>query len=367
MLARSRGLQWNAAAAAAAATTTTTSVPRAMHALAKNQRRGFASGFGASLARPPPFGFAIVPQQRAYVVERFGKFHKLLTPGLHFMVPFIDRVAYVHSLKEEALQIEKASAITRDNVTLGIDGILYVRVFDPERASYGVENPIFAMSQLAQTTMRSELGKMTLDRTFEERENLNLKIVTAINQAAKPWGIEALRYEIRDIQAPTAVRAAMDLQAEAERRKRASVLQSEGERQSEMNRAEGEKAAIIARSEAEAESILIVAQATASGIKLVSDAVSSKGGYQATSLRVAEKYIEAFAGIAQKGNTIIIPSGVNDVSGMVAQALAVYGKVSQSASSQQQDRDYDSSASNDQINTNKVPSVRDWMGDDTKR
>jgi regulator of protease activity HflC (stomatin/prohibitin superfamily) len=287
------------------------------------------AGRAAVMTPPPPVGFAIVPQQRAYVVERFGKFLKVLPPGLHFLLPLVDRVAYVHSLKEEALAIEKASAITKDNVSLGIDGILYVRVVDPQRASYGVENPIFAMSQLAQTTMRSELGKMTLDKTFEERENLNTKIVLAINAAARPWGIEALRYEIRDITAPTSVRAAMDLQAEAERRKRASVLQSEGERQSEMNRAEGEKAAVIMRAEAEAESILVVANATAEGIKLVGEATSSTGGHQATSLRVAEKYIEAFGMIAQKGNTIIVPGAINDVSGMVAQAMAVFGKISQ--------------------------------------
>jgi regulator of protease activity HflC (stomatin/prohibitin superfamily) len=300
----------------------------------KNQGiRNFAtqrnSSFSASL--PPPIGFVMVPQQRAYVVERFGKFLEVLQPGLHFMIPFIDRVAYVHSLKEEAIPILSQQAITRDNVTIGIDGVLYVRVIDAYAASYGVEDPIFAVSQIAQTTMRSELGRMKLDETFEERENLNQGIVNAINTAAKPWGLTCLRYEIRDITPPPSVRLAMDTQAEAERRKRAEILQSEGERQSEMNRAEGERSAAIMRAEAESETIRRVAIATAEGIRIVAQAQSTPGGREATGLRVAEKYIEAFSQLAKQGNTIIVPANVSDAGGMIAQAMAVYSAMNKNS------------------------------------
>jgi len=284
-----------------------------------------------SSSLPPPIGFAVVPQQRAFVVERFGRFLRVLEPGLHFMVPLVDRVAYVHSLKEEAIPIVSQQAITRDNVTIGIDGVLYVRIVDPYAASYGVEDPLFAVSQIAQTTMRSELGRMKLDETFEERDNLNKAIVNAINVAAAPWGLTCLRYEIRDITPPASVRAAMDTQAEAERRKRAEILQSEGERQSEMNRAEGERAAVVMRAEAEAETILKVANATAQGIRTVAQAAVGPGGRDATSLRVAEKWVEAFSKLAQKGNSVIIPANVGDPGSMIAQAMAVYGNVLKSA------------------------------------
>jgi len=258
-------------------------------------------------------------------VQRFGKFQRILQPGLHFMVPIIDRVSYVHSLKEEAIPIVSQQAITKDNVTIGIDGVLYLRIVDPFAASYGVEDPIFAVSQIAQTTMRSELGRMKLDETFQERDMLNESIVKAINKAAEPWGLTCLRYEIRDITPPASVRAAMDTQAEAERRKRAEILQSEGERQSEMNRAEGERAAVVMRAEAEAETISRVANATAAGIRTVAQAAVEPGGRDAAALRVAEKWVEAFAKLAQKSNSIIVPANLGDPSAMIAQAMAVFG------------------------------------------
>eukprot|EP01024_Parvocaulis_polyphysoides_P051293 TRINITY_DN5046_c0_g3_i1.p1 TRINITY_DN5046_c0_g3~~TRINITY_DN5046_c0_g3_i1.p1 ORF type:complete len:312 (-),score=36.46 TRINITY_DN5046_c0_g3_i1:675-1610(-) len=196
--------------------------------------------------RPPPnFGFQIVPQQQAYVIERFGSFFKVLSPGLHLLIPIVDRVAYVHSLKELAIPVGQATAITKDNVSITVDGVLYVKVMDAERASYGVDNPLFAVVQLAQTTMRSELGKITLDKTFEEREALNRSMVAAINQAADPWGLECMRFEIKDIMPPPGITKAMELQAEAERKKRAQVLESEGERQARINIAEGQKQEII--------------------------------------------------------------------------------------------------------------------------
>lgn len=258
-------------------------------------------------------------------------------------------------------------AITRDNVTIGIDGVLYVRIVDPYAASYGVEDPIFAVSQIAQTTMRSELGRMKLDETFEERENLNQGIVNAINAAAKPWGLTCLRYEIRDITPPPSVRSAMDTQAEAERRKRAEILQSEGERQSEMNRAEGERAAVVMRAEAEAQTITKVAQATAQGIREVAAAVQSPGGQSATSLRVAEKWVEAFGKLAKETNSVIVPASVGDPGAMIAQAMAIYGKVATQSSSnagavQGAGRSVESTSA-----PKDVPSVRDVIAQQDER
>jgi len=289
-------------------------------------------------------GIKMVPQQSAWVVERMGKFNQTLTAGLHFIIPYVDKVAYKHSLKEEAVDIPSQSAITRDNVTLVIDGILYLKITDPKQASYGVQNPRYAVTQLAQTTMRSELGKMTLDKTFEERESLNINIVRAINEASTVWGIQCLRYEIKDITPPDNVRQAMELQVAAERQKRAEILDSEGKRQAQINIAEGGKRDVVLQSEAaltdqinrakgEAEAILAVAGATAEGIRLVAASIDDAGGEKAVALRLAEQYIDAFGKLAQETNTILLPANTGDVGSMVAQALAVFSKI-QSQTSQ---------------------------------
>jgi len=289
-------------------------------------------------------GIKMVPQQSAWVVERMGKFNQTLTAGLHFIIPYVDKVAYKHSLKEEAVDIPSQSAITRDNVTLIIDGILYLKITDPKQASYGVQNPRYAVTQLAQTTMRSELGKMTLDKTFEERESLNINIVRAINEASTVWGIQCLRYEIKDITPPDNVRRAMELQVAAERQKRAEILDSEGKRQAQINIAEGGKRDVVLQSEAaltdqinrakgEAEAILAVAGATAEGIRLVAASIDDAGGEKAVALRLAEQYIDAFGKLAQETNTILLPANTGDVGSMVAQALAVFSKI-QSQTSQ---------------------------------
>ena len=283
-------------------------------------------------------GIRIVPQQEAWVVERLGKFKETLNAGLNFVIPYVDNVAYKHSLKENAIDIPSQSAITKDNVTLVIDGILYLKITDPKQASYGVTDARYAVSQLAQTTMRSELGKITLDKTFLERDMLNVNIVQSINEASAVWGIQCLRYEIKDITPPDNVRQAMELQVTAERKKRAEVLESEGKRQSQINLAEGQKQEVVLNSEAamtdqinrakgEAEAILAVARATAEGIELVAASVQKSGGEKAVALRLAEQYIQAFSKLAQETNTILLPAQTGDAAAMVAQALSVFNNI----------------------------------------
>ncbi|NXJ70018.1 STML2 protein, partial [Rostratula benghalensis] len=285
---------------------------------------------------PVNIGVLFVPQQEAWVVERMGKFHRILEPGLNFLIPLLDRIRYVQSLKEIVINVPEQSAVTLDNVTLQIDGVLYLRVMDPYKASYGVEDPEYAVTQLAQTTMRSELGKLSLDRVFRERESLNANIVDAINQASDYWGIRCLRYEIKDIHVPPRVKESMQMQVEAERRKRAMVLESEGTRESAINVAEGQKQAQILASEAEkaeqinkaagreANAVLVKARAKAEAIQLLAAALAQQHGSAAASLSVAEQYVSAFSKLAKDSNTLLLPANAGDVTSMVAQALGIY-------------------------------------------
>lgn len=277
-------------------------------------------------------GLVAVPHQMAYVIERFGRFHRVLPSGLHLLIPFVDRVAYAHSLKEETLPIPNQSAITRDNVTLQIDGVLYVRIQDAYKASYGVENPIFAVTQLAQTTMRSELGKLTLDNTFLERDTLNKAIVEAINSAAGPWGLTCLRYEIRDILLPANIRTAMERQAEAERLKRADVLRSEGEKACLVNLALGQKEATILNAEGQAEAVKQRAAAAAESIRKIAETTSIPGGMHALSLQLAENYVSAFGRLAEGSNTLIVPADAANTAQMLGQALGIFKAVDASMS-----------------------------------
>lgn len=285
-------------------------------------------------------GIMFVPQQEAWVVERMGKYNKILEPGLNFLIPVLDKVKYVQSLKEIAIDIPQQSAISMDNVAINIDGVLYLRIMDPFKASYGIEDPEFAITQLAQTTMRSEIGKISLDDLFRERENLNVAIVMAINLASEAWGIQCMRYEIKDIKLPERIQEAMQMQVEAERKKRALVLESEGKKASEINIAEGKKQATILESEAEktqlinsatgaAQAVIVAGEARAKSIKAVADALGTDRGASAASLAVAENYVKAFGNLAKSSNTLLLPANAGDVTGMVTQAMSIYKKLDQ--------------------------------------
>ena len=274
----------------------------------------------------------VVPQQSAYVVERLGRFHGILNAGFHVLLPFVDVIRYRHSLKETAVDIPEQVCITRDNVQVHVDGVLYLKVLNAERASYGISNFFFAITQLAQTTLRSEVGKIDLDRTFEERAHINVAVVNELDKASEPWGIKVLRYEIKNITPPQDVLAAMEKQMRAEREKRAVILTSEGTRDAAINTAEGMKQEVIKQSEArkqqqineaegEAAAITSVATATAAGIRSVAEAIKLPGGQEAVQLRVAEQYIGQFGELARKSNTIVLPANVADVGSMIALAM----------------------------------------------
>jgi regulator of protease activity HflC (stomatin/prohibitin superfamily) len=285
-------------------------------------------------------GVRIVPQQSAWVVERLGRFHSVLEPGLNLIIPFLDRVGYVHSLKEVPLDVPEQVCITKDNTQLAVDGILYYQVTDPRLASYGSANYLMAVSQLAQTTLRSEIGKMELDKTFESRDEINRQIVHALDEAGRNWGIKVLRYEIKSLTPPETILRAMQAQITAEREKRALIAKSEGQRQQEINLADGEKQAAVLRSEGEkqaainqaqgeATAIRVIAEATAAGVRAVAEAIDGRGGLEAANLKVAQQYVEAFANLAKSSNTLIVPSNAADVAGLVTTAMTVLDKTRQ--------------------------------------
>jgi len=280
----------------------------------------------------------VVPQQSAFVVERLGRYNATLNAGFHILVPFVDVIRYRHTLKEMAIDIPAQVCITRDNVQVGVDGILYLKILNAERASYGISDYIFAISQLAQTTLRSEVGKIDLDRTFEERTTINTSVVGELDKASEAWGVKVLRYEIKNIQPPADILAAMEKQMRAEREKRAVILASEGQRDAAINTAEGEKQQVIKASEAErqrnineadgqAAAIRAVASATAQGIREVATAIRTDGGMEAVQLRVAEQYVSQFGQIARTTNTVVVPANVSDVAGMIATAMRVFSTV----------------------------------------
>ena len=273
----------------------------------------------------------VVPQQSAFVVEYLGKYSRTISAGFHILIPFVEKVAYRHSLKERAIDIAEQICITKDNVQVGVDGVLYLKVLDPHLTSYGISDYLFAITQLAQTTLRSEVGKIDLDRSFEERAAINVSVVTELDKASEPWGVKVLRYEIKNINPPTDVLQAMEKQMRAEREKRAIILASEGERDAKINQAEGQKQRVIKESEAskqqqineaegEAAAILAVATATAESLRRIAIALREEGGSQAMELRIAERYLEQFGHLAQAGNTIVLPATISDVGSMIALA-----------------------------------------------
>jgi regulator of protease activity HflC (stomatin/prohibitin superfamily) len=284
----------------------------------------------------------VVPQQAAYVVERLGRFSGTLQAGFHVLAPFVDVIRYRHSLKETAIDIPEQVCITRDNVQVGVDGILYLKVLDAERASYGISNYAFAITQLCQTTLRSEVGKIDLDKTFEERAQINLAVVSEVDKASEPWGVKVLRYEIKNINPPQDILSAMEKQMRAEREKRSVILTSEGVRDAAVNTAEGEKQKSIKASEAvrqqrineaegQAQAILSIAAATAEGIRRVAAAIEAPGGFQAVQLRVAEQYVAQFGNIAKAGNTLVIPTTLSDPGAFIAAAMTIVKKGAQSS------------------------------------
>ena len=280
----------------------------------------------------------IVPQKTAYIVERLGKYRCTLDAGFHILVPFIDRIAYRHTLKEQAIDVPPQECITKDNIAVSVDGILYMQVMDPAKASYGIGNYLFATTQLAQTTMRSEMGKLDLDRSFEERTAINAAIVSAVDKASDPWGIKVTRYEIKNITPPQTIRDAMEKQMRAEREKRAMIAESEGERQAKINRAEGEKQQAINLSEGErqrkineaegrAKEILLVADAQAEGIRKVAQALGEKGGIESVNMQLAQQYLAQFGNLAKANNTMIIPSDLANVAGVIKACTSIVKKV----------------------------------------
>jgi regulator of protease activity HflC (stomatin/prohibitin superfamily) len=276
----------------------------------------------------------VVPQRQAFIIERLGRYSTTLGAGFHLLVPFVDKIAYRHTLKEQVVDVPPQSCITRDNIAVEVDGVLYLQVIDPQKASYGISNYLFASVQLAQTTMRSEMGKLDLDRSFEAREQVNAAIVAAVDKASDPWGIKVTRYEIKNITPPQTIKDAMEKQMRAEREKRAQIAESEGDRQAKINRAEGEKQESIARSEGEktrrineaegrAKEIQLVAEATAAGLRSIAEAVQAPGGKDAVNLRLAEGYIAEFGKLAKENNTMIIPSDLANIAGFIKTASKV--------------------------------------------
>lgn len=276
----------------------------------------------------------VVPQQTAFVQERLGKFYAVLQPGVNFVIPFFDRIAYKYTLKESAIDIPEQICITRDNVQVRMDGVIFIQVIDPKKAAYGIADYTFAVIQLAQTTMRSEIGKLDLDKTFEERMTINRAVVQSIDEAAIGWGVKVLRYEIKNITPPQSVLVAMEKQMQAERERRAVILQSDGEKQAAINVAEGQKQKVVLESEGlrlrqineaegEAAALRSVAEATAESIKLVANAIRTEGGAEAVQLKVAENYVEQFGKIAKAGNTLILPANLADMGGLIATAMSV--------------------------------------------